>query len=469
MQVSRDFSNTTHTNLSLTLVQIIISGNLLALCVGFCFAWSSPVLLRLTDEKYLDKNPLGRVITSQEASWIGSLLTLGGIAGVFLAVFIASTFGRKKSLLISCVIPFLVGFSIKGYAKDVLLYFLARFIIGVGVSSVYTVVPMYLGEIAEDDVRGFVCALMMTFETAGELITYCSMPYISIFASAVVSVVIIAVVAVVVIVWLPESPYYLLSVKDRKGAEKSLMKLRNDTKEGVRTELDYIESVVQDTSEDEANFLDLFRTKAARKSEIITLGLTMFQQLSGIIPVILYSQNIFKETGSSIPPEICTMIAAVLQFFASFIAPNLVDRLGRRCMLVISALGMLVSQCNLGLYFFFKQRGYDLSDYYWVPLTCFMIFLITYLIGFGPLTWTIMGEIFMPNLKAKGFLVGVCFWWSMAFALSKVFHTLSNTFGMAGCFFLFSGCCGLSIFFILIFVIETKGRSLMEIQALLSR
>ncbi|KAF2887654.1 hypothetical protein ILUMI_18519 [Ignelater luminosus] len=423
MIVSRHSSMCSATSLTLskksTLLQIayikdrkylymtVFAGNLLALCVGFSFSWSSPVLLKLTDEKYLDSNPLRRLITSEEASWIGSLLSLGGMFGVFLAVFTASKFGRKKALWLSCVIPFVAGFSITGYAKEVHLYFLARFIIGVGVSGVYTVVPMYLGEISEDDIRGFVCALMMTFETAGELITYCSMPYITIYASAVVSVVITVAVAIVIISWLPESPYFLLSMKDKNGAEKSLMKLRNETKEGVSTELDYIESVLQDFVDNEVRFIDLFRTKAARKSEIITLGLTVFQHLSGILPVMLYSQNIFKETGSSIPPEICTMIIAVIQFFASFIAPNLVDKLGRRWMLFLSALGMLISQCLLGLYFFFKERQYDLSEFYWLPIACYICFLISYLIGFGPLIWTIMGEIFMPNLKAKAFLIGL--------------------------------------------------------------
>lgn len=439
------------------------------LIAGMCFGWSSPSVPKLKAKEHLHENPLGRIITYDEASWLGSLLPLGAIFGTFIAGFCAQKLGRKKTMLFNIAIPFAIAFLILAIAKDIYSYYLARFLSGVTVSAVYTVVPMYLAEISEDEIRGFICASIMTFEALGELVVYCIGPYTTIFAVAMLGIGVCSITALSIIFILPESPYYLLSVNNKEATEKVLMKLRSETKHQVQYELEFMATVIEESSGDEGRFVDLWKTKASRRAEAITLGLTIFQHWSGIIPVILYSQSIFRETGSAIPPHFCTMVVGMVQFLASFVTPNLVDILGRRLMLFMSAMGMFLSQMALGTYFYLKEEGEDVSFLYWMPIVCLVFYIVSYISGFGPLIWTVMGEIFPTHLKAVAFSVGVFFWWTMGFVVSRAFYPISVTFGMSGCFWLFSGVCFAACIFILTYVIETKGKNLLEIQALLSK
>ncbi|KAF2889108.1 hypothetical protein ILUMI_17066 [Ignelater luminosus] len=445
------------------------TGNILALIVGLCFGWSSPYLPKLKEAAHIKENPLGRLITYDEASWLGSLLPLGAIFGTFIAGYCAQKIGRRKTMLFNIVIPFAVAFLIFAFADNIYSFYLARFVSGVTVSGVYTVVPMYLAEISEDEVRGFVCASIMTFETCGELIIYCIGPYVTIFASSMFGVCVCLVAALSIIFILPESPYYLLSINDKERAEKSLMKLRSETKEQVAFELEFMTAVMQEASGIQGTFLDLWKTKASRRAEVITLGLTIFQHWSGIVPVLLYSQSIFEQTGSGIPPQFCTMAVGLVQFLASFVTPGLVDKLGRRLMLFMSAMGMFVSEMALGTYFYMKDSGEDVSRVFWLPVACLVLYIVSYVSGFGPLIWTIMGEIFPTHLKAVAFSVGVFFWWSMGFVVGRVFYPISISVGMGGCFWLFSGFCFTAGIFILTYIIETKGKNIIEIQRLLNK
>lgn len=141
---------------------------------------------------------------------------------------------------------------------------------------------------------------------------------------------------------------------DRKGALQSLAKYRGKTVEQVEKELVEIARNVEESFANKASICDLFRSRGLRKAMIICVGLVCFQQFFGINVVLSYMQTIFSATGSSISPQISSIVMGVVQLFSMAMAALLVDRLGRRFLLLVSATGAGLAEISIGVYFYLK-------------------------------------------------------------------------------------------------------------------
>lgn len=431
-------------------------------------AWSSPTLPKLLDPSLKD-NPFDRIITEDEASWMASIIAIGGALGTYAAGWSAERIGRKKALVIFSVMPFIASFMLICSSTTILLFYVARFLAGIGVSGVYTIIPLYNGEIAEDCNQGQICCSMMTFQTAGQFLTYCVGPYFKISCFTVISGCITITGGTLVITVIPESLYYLISINNKSEAEKALIKLRSTVGREISNELTLIQMVVEDYIENQGSVMDVFSTKALRKAQIMSIALITFQTCSGIAPILFYSESIFKEAGSAILPHISAMVIGFIQFASSFVAPNLVDKFGRRWMLFISASGMCISEVCLGLYFAYKHIDIVREKFYWVLITLLVLYMITYVMGLGPLVWTVMAEVFPNDVKAAAASVVVGVSWVLTFVVSKLFNYFAFIIGMLGIFWMFAGNCAIAAIFSLTYLIETKGKNFQEIQQLLRK
>lgn len=136
---------------------------------------------------------------------------------------------------------------------------------------------------------------------------------------------------------------------------------------------------------------------------------------------------------------------------------------------MISGVGMVLTEGTLGLFCYFKHEQYDLSDITWIPIAALTTFIVFFNVGFGPLPWIIMAEMFSNKYKsfAIGFVATVA--WVASFLVTKCFDVAVTSFGMDNVFFFCALCCFISIIFTTIYLIETKGKSLQEIQELLSK
>lgn len=437
-------------------------GNIIAFVAGSALTWSSPVASKLSsNETDPAEMPFDHLITEEENSWIGSLLAFGATFGPFLFGYSADRFGRKLTLL-SLGCPFLISYLMLAFAKIVPLYYVARILSGLGVGGVFTVMPMYLGEIAEDSNRGALGSVLNCFICAGLFFSYCVGPYLTIMVFNIVLAVFPAVFMVVFYILAPESPTYYVTKGDYESAEQSLNKLRGVTNKNIQNELQEIKSSVENTGK--GSFKDLYRSRALLKALIISFALVGFQQLSGINAVLFYTQPIFKASGSSLDPAISSIIIGGVQFSTSFLTPLVADRLGRKPLLYVSAMGMLLSEVPLGLYFYMKADGQNVDAISWLPVVSLVAYIITYNFGFGPLPWAVMGEIFPSNVKSIASSSTAAFCWFLGFIISRFFENLANLMGMGPAFWMFSGFCALAFAFIFFFVIETKGKSLQEIQ-----
>jgi len=204
---------------------------------------------------------------------------------------------------------------------------------------------------------------------------------------------IVPIIFVATFYFMPDSPHFYISKGRRADAIKSLKFLRGKTTEGIQEELDTIQASVEESMKNKGSVADIFNNKGNVKALIICAGLISFQQLSGINVVLFYSQSIFVKAGSSLEPAIATIAVGIVQVLASGCTPLIVDRLGRKIILLVSAAGMAISLGLLGLFFLLDhQKAEIVSSISWLPIFSLVCFVIVYCVGFGPLPWAVLGE-----------------------------------------------------------------------------
>jgi len=157
------------------------------------------------------------------------------------------------------------------------------------------------------------------------------------------------------------------------------------------------------------------------------MGLMAAQQLSGINAVIFYTKDIFKESGSTISPDIAAIIVGAVQVLATYASTILVDRAGRRALLMVSCGVMSICLAVLGVYFYLGTHNHDVSVVSWLPLAALALYIVVFSLGMGPLPWVVMGEIFPDNTKATASAVACATNWILAFVITKNFAVWASS------------------------------------------
>jgi SP family facilitated glucose transporter-like MFS transporter 8 len=430
-----------------------------AMAVGTVLAWTSPTLPELQSANST------LPITPEEGSWIGSLVAVGAIVGAVPAGYFADRFGRKLVIL-ALSAPFLLGWVLIVVANSVVLLYIARFIAGIATGAASVVAPMFIGEIAESSIRGALGSFFQVMLTVGILFTYvigaiANYTWLGILSG------IIPVALFITFSRVPESPTYFMKKFRTEEAKKSLQYYRGSSYNFWK-ELQDLEQDISKSTQEEASIRDLVSSVGTRKALIISLGLMIFQQLSGINAVIFYSVDIFYAAGSTLDPKVAAIIVGVVQVVVTYAASAMVDRAGRRVLLLLSASIMGLCLAILGLYFCLKNKGDDVSGIGWLPLLCVAVFIVMFSLGFGPLPWMMMGELFAPNIKGAASSIAVCTNWTLVFIVTFSFGKLVDGLGEHTTFWIFAVICGIATVFIFYLVPETKGKTLTEIQRILS-
>ncbi|XP_031839330.2 facilitated trehalose transporter Tret1 [Nomia melanderi] len=448
-----------------TKLQYIAAGaaNMASMAAGVMMGWTSPVLPQLM--KSVANTPLDKPITADDNTWIGSLVAIGAVIGCFVAGVLADKIGRKYTLLSSTVL-YLIGWALIASAGVVYQLYAARVVLGFGMAFAFTVVPMYCGEIAEISVRGALGSFLQLFITIGLLYSYAIGPYVSYTAFWILCA-IVPVVFFGCFVTMPESPYYLIKVNKKDQAIAALARLRGKSEASVQKEADEIQAELDEAARNEVSIVELFKNKVNLKATLYTSLLAAFQQLSGINVVLFYMETIFISAKSSLPTPIATIIVGVVQVLASGVTPVVVDRLGRKMLLIFSGVGEIVTLIALGIYFYMQDaQNLPVSDTIgMLPVVSLVIFIATYSVGWGPLPWTVMGEMLAANVKSKASSLAVCACWLLAFFITKFSSSLSSAFGNYTLYWVFAAFCVISVTFTIIVLPETKGKSLAQIQS----
>lgn len=269
--------------------------------------------------------------------------------------------------------------------------------------------------------------------------------------------------------WMPDSPQSLLIQPG--GEQKAMEALRwlrgNPNEPALIKELDEIKRSVDESKKQKSGVGELFSNRGNVKALIISCAMVSWQQLSGINVMLLFSQSIFERTGVEMSASLSTIIVGSVMLLAAGVTPPLAKLTSMRVLLYVSAIGMAITDATLGLFFFIQSLEYNVSSIGLLPVSSLVIFIMTYCVGFGPLPWAIMGEIFPANLKSVASGLTASFCWLLGFILTKTFDTVCKTIGTHFAFWMYAVCCVFALLFTIFILPDTEGKSLQEIQDML--
>ncbi|XP_012273992.1 facilitated trehalose transporter Tret1 [Orussus abietinus] len=404
-------------------------------------------------------------VTVGQGAWIASLYTLGGIFGSLLSPLCVDRLGRKISLL-AFALPQLAGWGLVIAARNVPILYVARFVAGVGHGGIYNVAVIYLGEIADKSIRGALGTFLKMSTNVGSLFETSVGAYLPYWQLNLVSLS-VPLAFIATFAFMPETPYfYLLRGRDEE-AEKSLMTLRRaKNPDSVKKDILAMKEAVTDGQKSGRNpLLELVSTRGNRRALVILLGLKVTQQFSGHMAIVAYTQEIFSHSGSSLDAGQAVVLLGVAQLIAGVVAAGLVDRLGRRILLLVSGLAAAFSLSLVGLFFFLKyHQESDVSSITWLPITALIMYEIMVALGIGTLPYVLLGELFPTNVKGAAVACGIIVGSIFAFMVSLSYQKVSSIFGIHTSFWMYAVCCAAGTVFVYWITPETKGKTLEEIQ-----
>ncbi|CAK9814494.1 Facilitated trehalose transporter Tret1 [Anthophora quadrimaculata] len=434
-----------------------LTATLGALAIGTTLGWTSPA----GDNGKNLQTLYGINISAEEFSWMSSIGAIGSAVICIPTGILADILGRKYTMLL-LVIPFTIGWLLIIFANSVLMFYIGRFITGIGSGAFSVVIPIYIAEIAESSIRGTLGSYFQLLLTVGILLTYVLGPLVNMRILSIICAIEV-LIFFGIFVFMPESPIFYLKKGTENSARKSLIRLRG-AQYNIENELQEHKEALMENSENTARFWTVMKSKTTLKSFIIGYGLMFFQQTCGINVVIFYTTSIFEKAGSSLNADESTMIVGLLQVIAVFVSSLIVDRAGRKVLLLTSILSLCLTSCTLGLYFYLLEINQDVSTIMWLPLASMCIYIVMFNMGFGPLPWLVMSEIFAPEIKGIAASSTCLFNCILVFIITKYFNNVSQAIGIGETFWLFSVFCIVGAFFVYFIVPETKGRTLEEIQ-----
>ncbi|XP_023167619.2 facilitated trehalose transporter Tret1 isoform X3 [Drosophila hydei] len=429
-----------------------------AFAAGTLLGWTSPAETGIVK----DATAYDFDVSSTQYSWVSSFMTLGAACVCIPIGFLINFIGRKWTMLL-LVAPFVVGWALLIWAQNVFMMYIARFILGIAGGAFCVTAPMYTGEIAQKDIRGTLGSFFQLMITIGILFVYGIGAGLSVFWMSIVCG-ILPIIFGVIFFFMPESPTYLVSKNRSDAAVKSIQWLRG-TEYDYAPEMEELHQTEREIRENKVNILAALARPVTIKALCISLGLMFFQQLSGINAVIFYSEAIFEDANTGISASMSTILIGVMQVVATFVSTMVVDKLGRRILLLASGAVMALSTTAIGVYFYMKdQDPASVDNLGWLPVGSLCIFMIMFSIGYGPVPWLMMGELFATDIKGFAGSIAGTTNWVLAFVVTKTFKNLNDSLGSGGTFWLFAGVTIVGVIFVFLAVPETKGKSLNEIQ-----
>jgi len=426
---------------------------------GFLFGYDTGVISGAILFMQQDFN-----LTEVEEELVISMALVGAIVGSFIGGPAADKWGRRPVIIVASIL-FAIGSFVLGFALNMPMLIVGRFIVGTGIGVAANIVPVYVAEIAPTSHRGSLVTIINLCITTGQFISY-------LVDSAFVNVpngwrfmlglaatpAIIQLIGMIFIV--PESPRWMMSAGKTEEAIATLRKIRG---EGVNIEAE-IQEIQESISTESGSWKDLFG-KSIRPALAIGVALQVFQQLCGINTAMYYSPTILKMAGFK---DNATAIwfsdsVALTNALCTLIAVWLIDRVGRRKLLLSSMVGMILGLVLLGFAFFLEGKIAIHTGF--MAVGSLVVYVAFFAIGMGPIPWTVNAEIYPQNVRGLANGVATTVNWSSNLLVSVTFLSYINLVGSAGAFWTYAGL-GVVAWILFFFVLpETRGKSIEEIQA----
>ena len=391
---------------------------------------------------------------------VGAVL-VGAVLGATAGGALTGRFGRRWLIILAGVVFTLSAIG-TAFAPTVGWLIGARVASGIGIGIASFISPMYIAEIVPAKVRGSLVAVNMLAITTGIVVAYlvdyafsASHGWRTMFGLAALP----AVGLIIGMWWLPDSPRWLIS-KSRVDEARSILK-RALTTSDVDSE---IKDIQQSMAEQGVGGLAGLLQPALRRPMLVGLGLATFQQITGINTVIYYAPTIFKFAGINAagPAILAGAGLTAIMWCSHVLAIFLLDRVGRRPLLLTGVGGQIVGLAILGAAFAFPQLAGIKSE---VAIGGLVIYVACFAFGLGPIFWLLISEIYPLKNRGVAMSTVTVTNWAMNLLVAVTFLTLISWLGQAGTFWLYGVVAIVAWIFFYRFVPETKGKSLEQIEA----
>ena len=404
------------------------------------------------------KNQFSLSATMEEI--VVSSVLVGAVIGAVVGGALTDRFGRRAMIIVAGIV-FTLSATGTALAPTVTWLIAARIASGIGIGIASFISPMYIAELVPAKVRGALVAVNMLAITTGIVVAYLVDYAFSgvqgwryMFGLAAIP----SVALVIGMWWLPDSPRWLLSKSRVEQARQVLKRAR--TWSDVSPEITDIRQSME--KQGDGGLAGLFQP-SLRMPLIVGLGLAVFQQITGINTVIYYAPTIFKFVGiEAAGPAILagaglTMVMWCFHVLAIF----LLDRVGRRPLILIGVAGQIIGLAILGAAFQFQQLASFKS---YAAVGGLVIYVACFAFGLGPIFWLLISEIYPLKIRSAAMSAVTVTNWAMNLVVAVTFLTLVAILGHAGTFWLYGVIAVAAWVFIYRLVPETKGKSLEQIE-----
>ncbi len=440
---------------------IIISS--IAAIGGFLFGFDTGVisgtLIFLQDAK-------GWALTDSQLGGVTTAVLLGAVFGCAISGKITDILGRKKIIIITSAI-FMCGALLSGYAPDVNFLIISRLFLGIGIGIASFSVPLYIAEISPARNRGALVTINQLMITIGILVSYITdywiandtdpfswrlMFHIGFFPGLMLFT---------GMFFLPETPRWLIK-KGRYSEGEQVLKKVEDS-DLVNASLNKLKEEIALDEVNQSSVRQIF-TPWLKYPLIISVGIMILTEITGIDTIVYYTPKIFKIAGyisneQSILPAIIVGSSNVIFTVASIF---LLDRIGRRLLYFTGLSGLVITLFSLGLCFHFQNELGKLFSL--LTIVTMFLFIASFALSFGPLSWLIISEIFPLKFRGLGMSIGAFTLWSATALVNYSFLKIVDALTLAGTFWAFTIMGIISGIWGFFFIPETKGKSLEYIE-----
>ena len=442
---------------------------------GFLFGFDSGVINGTVDglKQAFDSDSVGTGFN------VASML-LGCAIGAFFAGRLADIFGRRALLIVAAVF-FLISAWGSGIAASSLEFVIYRVLGGVAVGAASVMAPAYISEIAPARFRGALTTVQQVAIIVGLFTAFVSNYLLADVAGASTEKLWMgfeawrwmfwmelapAAVFLFALLFIPESPRYLVIHQNNEKALQVLEKLYGD--EQGKEKLREIEgSLAGDKHQPKLS--DLIEGGKVRKIVWVGIGLATFQQLVGINVVFYYGAVLWQAVGfSESDALLINIISGGVSILACLITMYLIDKVGRKPFLMLGSLGMSITLAAMVFAFFSAdldaQGNLQLGDLGIVALVAANAYVFFFNMSWGPVMWVMLGEMFPNQIRGSGLAISGLAQWGSNFAITMTFPIMLTSIGLGGAYGFYTLCALISVFFVAKFVHETKGIELEEMK-----
>ncbi|XP_050441883.1 facilitated trehalose transporter Tret1-2 homolog isoform X2 [Adelges cooleyi] len=390
-------------------------------------------------------------------------MDIGNILSPVPTGFMMDWFGRKTT--IAALGPmYTATWMLPLMVNQVWALYLARFLAGIGKGIAYTAVPIFLGEIAEVKIRGALSSVFAIQQCGGVLFETIIGSYVTYTNLNIISVT-VPVLFFIMFIWVPESPYFLL----KKGRRDEAAQCLRWYKSGDDSELQEMEQTVKNDMQNKGTYLELLSNPKNLTAISIIATANIAQRAGGVSCLLAYSSLMLPEPAPIGQKSDYIILFGVLLTAISFVGMALVDKIGRKPLLILSEVSLGVFMFINGLYFYIRCYTADMTNYNWIPYLCYESYAFMFAMGLGFVPVVFLGEMLPVNVRSHGSaLMSIVLAFS-SFVSNKSFLFLSYGYGFYVMFFVFAAVNFICALLAYLFSFETKGKTFAEIQSILKK